>query len=181
MIIIQSKRRKIVNILKDYPDAIIIDVTSKGTMPYLKFSPFYPIGNIPVPFSENSYAESMEGIWQGLKVFEKEDVDLQKFRITSMKGLKRTVRKYGIPLGHRKGINGQTLLDYITARKQIYIPTYNWILENKLAVEMNQLKELAKEKTVVLLDYETNGAIENPSKPLSHAQLIKLKIETTAV
>ena len=179
MIIIQSKRRKIVNILKDYPNAIIIDVTSKGTMPYLKFSPFYPIGNIPVPFSENSYAESMEGIWQGLKVFEKEDVDLQKFRITSMKGLKRTVRKYGIPLGHRKGINGQILLDYITARKQIYIPTYNWILENKLAVEMNQVKELAKKKTVVLLDYETNGAIENPSKPLSHAQLIKLKIETT--
>ena len=163
MIIVQSKRRKIVNILKDYPNAIIIDVTSKGTMPYLKFSPFYPIGNIPVPFSENSYAESMEGIWQGLKVFEKKDVDLQKFRITSMKGLKRTVRKYGIPLGHRKGINGQILLDYITARKQIYIPTYNWILENKLAVEMNQVKELAKKKTVVLLDYETNGAIENLS------------------
>ena len=178
MIIVQSKRRKIVNILKDYPNAIIIDVTSKGTMPYLKFSPFYPIGNIPVPFSENSYAESMEGIWQGLKVFEKKDVDLQKFRITSMKGLKRTVRKYGIPLGHRKGINGQILLDYITARKQIYIPTYNWILENKLATEMSQLKALTQDKTVVLLDYETNGDVEDGSKPLSHAQLIKVSIET---
>lgn len=72
MIIVQSKRRKITNILKDYPDATIIDVTSKGRLPYVKFSPFYPIGNIPVPFSPNSYSESMEGIWQGLKVFKKQ-------------------------------------------------------------------------------------------------------------
>jgi len=179
MITVQSKRRKIANILKDYPNAIIIDVTSKGTLPYLKFSPFYPIGGIPVPFSKGIFSASVEGIWQGLKVFEKEEVDVKKFQITAMKGLKRTVRKFGIPKGHRKGVNGQALLDYITARKEIYLPTYNWVLENKLTIELNQLKALAKEKTVVLLDYETNGDIENPTKPLSHAQLIvqKLKLD----
>ena len=90
MIIVQSKRRKIENIQQEFPDAIIVDVTSKGNMPMVKFSPFYPIGNIPVPFSENVYAESVEGIWQGLKVFENEDIDASKFSITSMKGLKRT-------------------------------------------------------------------------------------------
>lgn len=179
MIIVQNKRRKVANILKDYPDAVIIDVTSKGVLPFLKFSPFYPIEDIPVPFSIGVQSESVEGIWQGLKVFENEDVDAKKFSITSMKGLKRTVRRYGIPKGHRKGVNGLELLDYITARKQIYLPTYNWVLDNKLTSEMNQLKELAKVKTVVLLDYETNGDIDNPKKPLSHAQLIVKRLTET--
>lgn len=177
MIIVQNKRRKILNILKDYPNAVIIDVTSKGVLPFLKFSPFYPIGKIPVPFSKKTYSESMEGIWQGLKIFEKEGIDFNKFTITTMKGLKRTVRKFGKPKGHRKGINGQELLDYISARQQIYVPIYNWILDNRLATEVNQLKELSLTKTLVLLDYETNGDIENPKKPLSHASLIKLKLE----
>ncbi len=37
MIHIASKRRKIENILKDFPDAEIIDVTSKAPFPYQKF------------------------------------------------------------------------------------------------------------------------------------------------
>ena len=179
MIIVQNKRRKVTNILKANPDAVIIDVTSKGVLPFLKFSPFYPIGDIPVPFSKGMLSESVEGIWQRLKVFENEDVDARKFSITSMNGLKRTVRKYGIPRGHRQGVNGQELLDYITARKKIYLPTYNWVLANKLEDEMNQLTELAQAETVVLLDYETNGDIDNPLKPLSHAQLILKRLMET--
>jgi len=49
MIFIQSKRRKPENIQKDFPNATIIDITSKAESPFVKFSPFYPIGNIPVP------------------------------------------------------------------------------------------------------------------------------------
>ena len=115
-------------------NAVIIDVTSKGEMPMVRFSPFYPIGNIPIPFSPNRFSQSVEGIWQGLKVFEKSDVDESKFEITTMKGLKRTVRKFGIPKGHKKGINGSELLDYITARKLIYLPAYKWVLDNELKV-----------------------------------------------
>jgi len=44
MIIIQSKRRKPENILKEYPDAIIADVTSHAKDVLLKLSPFYPHG-----------------------------------------------------------------------------------------------------------------------------------------
>ena len=177
MIVIQSKRRKVENILKDFPDAIIVDVTSKGEMPMVKFSPFYPVGNIPIPFSEGKYSASVEGIWQGLKVFETQDVDESKFEVTSMKGLKRTVRKFGKPLGHRKGVKGEELLDYISARKEIYLPIYNWVLDHVLQDELKELTELSKNKTLVLLDYETNEDIENPRKPLSHAGLIKMKIE----
>lgn len=143
----------------------------------VKFSPFYPIGNIPIPFSGGKVAESVEGIWQGLKVFENHDVDEAKFSVTSMKGLKRTVRKFGVPKGHRKGISGEELLDYITARKLIYLPAYKWVLDNQLTREIEELKKLAVGKTLILLDYETNGDVDNAAKPLSHAQLIKMRLE----
>ncbi len=179
MIYVQHKRRKINNIKKDFPDAIIVDVTSKGTMPMVQFSPFYPIENIPIPFSPDHFSESMEGIWQGLKVFNGHGIDISKFKITSMKGLKRTVRKFGIPKGHQKGIESNELLDYITARKLIYLPAYKWILDNKLTREIAQLKALAAKQTLILLDYETNGDVENPNKPLSHAHLVKMRLEGT--
>ncbi len=170
---IQSKRRKLINIKKEFPTAEIIDVTSKGVNPFVKFSPFYPIGNIPVPYSSGIYSQSVEGIWQGLKVFQNHDVDSAKFHIITMKGLKRTVRKYGNPLGHRKGINSIDLLNYVDARKLIFIPTYKWVLKNKLQKEVDNLIKLAKQKEIVLLDYEVNGDVENTTKPLSHASLIK--------
>lgn len=54
---------------------------------WLDLSPFYPHGNIPVPFSENTFAYSVEGIWQGLKVFESADIDTSKFEVQNMKGI----------------------------------------------------------------------------------------------
>ena len=52
MIKIESKRKKIENILKKYPNAIIADVTSQAKDGLVRLSPFYPHGGIPVTFSE---------------------------------------------------------------------------------------------------------------------------------
>ena len=177
MIAIESKRRKRENILKKYPDAVIADVTSQATDGLVKLSPFYPHGGIPVPFSEGYTAMCVEGIWQGLKVFESADVDVNMFANGTMKNIKRTVRRFGKPLGHRKGVNGTELLGYIEARKQIYLPAYKWVLENKVANIIERLREASKTKTIVLLDYTTNCDIDNPKKPLSHAFLIKAYAE----
>ena len=177
MIIIESKRKKPATILKKYPDAILADVTSGAKDGLRKLSPFYPHYGIPVPFSEGYTATCVEAIWQGLKVFEGCDVDTSLFQNDTMKGLKRTVRRYGKPLGHRKGVNGKELLGYIEARKQIYIPTYKWVLENKVADIIERLKVASKTKTIVLLDYDTNADVENAKKPLSHASLIKAYVE----
>ena len=177
MIVIESKRKKPETILKKYPDAVLADVTSSAKDGLVKLSPFYPHGGIPVPFSEEYTATCVEAIWQGLKVFEGCDVDTLLFANDTMKGLKRTVRKYGKPLGHRKGVNGTELLDYIEARKQIYIPTYRWVLENKVAWIIDKMREASKTKTIVLLDYDTNADVENAKKPLSHASLIKAYVE----
>ncbi len=57
MIIVESRRKKPETILKEYPGALLIDVTSKATDEWVKLSPFYPHGGIPVPFS-NGLTES---------------------------------------------------------------------------------------------------------------------------
>ncbi len=178
MIIIESKRKKPATILKKYPDAILADVTSGAEDGLVKLSPFYPHGGIPVPFSEGYTATCVEAIWQGLKVFEGADVDTLLFQNDTMKGLKRTVRRYGKPLGHRKGVNGTELLGYIEARKLIYIPVYRWVLENKVSHIIERLKKANDEgKIIVLLDYDTNADVDNPKKPLSHASLIRAYVE----
>ena len=178
MIIIESKRKKLATILKNYPNAILADVTSGAKDGLVKLSPFYPHYGIPVPFSEGYTATCVEAIWQGLKVFESCDVDVQMFQNDTMKNIKRTVRRFGKPLGHRKGVNGKELLGYIEARKQIYIPTYRWVLENKVAHIIERLRAASNEgKTIVLLDYDTNSDVENAKKPLSHASLIKAYAE----
>lgn len=177
MIVIESKRRKRENILKKYPDAVIADVTSQATDGLVKLSPFYPHGDVPVPFSEGYTAMCVEAIWQGLKVFETADVDVNMFANDTMKNIKRTVRRFGKPLGHRKGVKGTELLGYIEARKQIYLPAYKWVLENKVANIIERLREASKTKTIVLLDYTTNCDIDNPKTPLSHAFLIKAYAE----
>ena len=80
MIIIESKKipllpgtkdkngKPILSLKEKYPDAMIIDVTSHAQDEFVKFSPFYPNGGIPVPFTDGLVAVSVEGIWQGLKV-----------------------------------------------------------------------------------------------------------------
>lgn len=177
MIQVASKRKKPENILKEFPNSILADVTSNATDGLRKLSPFFPHYDIPIPFTKGMTATCVEAVWQGLKVFETADVDVSLFRNDTMKNLKRTVRRFGKPLGHRKGVYGTELLDYIEARKQIYIPTYRWILENKVADIMERLRIASESKTIVLLDYETNADVNNPNKPLSHAALIKAYIE----
>ena len=188
MIIIESKKKPllpgkkdkngkpIVSLKEKYPDAMIIDVTSKAQDEFVKLSPFYPIGGIPVPFTDD-VALSVEGIWQGLKVFEGYDIDTSLFSKRDMKDMKRTKRKFGHCLGHRKGVHGEELLGYLTARKQIYLPCYKWVLENKLQKLVAAIRIISKNKPVVLLDYNTNPDVYNPKSPLSHASLIKAYID----
>ena len=177
MIIIESKRKKLENILKKYPDALIVDVTSKATDGLVKLSPFYPHGGIPVPFSEGYTSTCVEGIWQGLKVFEDEDIDISMFLNDTMKGIKRTVRKHGRVLGHRKGVHGTEILGYVEAKHQIYIPTYRWMLEHRAMYIIERLRKASEIKTIVLLDYNTCCNVDDETKPLSHAYLVKAYAE----
>lgn len=179
MIVVESKRKKVETLRKCYGEGcIIIDVTSHAEDEYIKFSPFYPHGGIPVPNSPGFQSASVEGIWQGLKMFQRDGMDTSCFRNTTMKNLKRTTRRFGVCKGHRRSVTDPTLLGYIEARHVHYLPSYKWVLENKCTKEVDRIRAMAETKTVVLLDYETNSDVNDPKKPLSHASLVKAYIES---
>ncbi len=168
------------SIQRKQPGAVILDLTSRGPAPWVKFSPFYPHGDIPVPGAADRKAASVEGLWQALKVFERADVDERKLDIISMKGLKRTTGKLGRVLGHRDGLHGTRLLGYLAARREIYLPAYQFVLTRALASELAELRSLAdSEAGVVLLDFETNTDVDDPARPLSHAGLVMHWLQDT--
>lgn len=179
MIYVVNKKRKLEKVKEEFPNAIILDITSKSNMYAQILSPFYPHMNIPIPFTEGLTATCVEAVWQGLKVFEGTDVDFATFKNDTMRDLKRTVRKFGLPKGHRKGAYGTELLGYFEARMLIYLPTYKWVLDNVPEVHhvVERIKEQSEVQDIVLLDYNTNIDFRDASKPLSHAGLVKLYIE----
>lgn len=180
MIYVANKKRKLEKIKEEFPNAVILDTTSTSAYRYAQLlSPFYPHGNIPIPFTEGLTATCVEAVWQGLKVFENADVDFATFRNDTMHNIKRTVSKFGIPKGHRKGAYGTELLNYLDARMQIYLPTYKWVLDNVPEVHriVEKIKKQSEIQDIVFLDYDTNIDVMDISKPLSHAGLIKLYIE----
>ena len=180
MIYIESKKRKLEKIKEEYPNAVILDITSNSEMRYAKIlSPFYPHRNIPIPFTDGLKATCVEAVSQGLKVFENAGVDFATFKNDTMRDLKRTVRNYGIPKGHSKGAYSKELLGYFEARMLLYLPTNKWVLDNVHEVNrvIEKIKAQSKIQDIVLLDYNTNIDFRDISKPLSHAGLVKLYID----
>jgi hypothetical protein len=174
---VAGRRKARKSIEAAHPGAVIVDVTSRAEEPWVRLSPFYPHGGIPVPFSPGLTSRSVEGVWQALKVFATADVDPAKLEVTSMRGLKRTVRKHGEVLGHRRGMAGDELLSYEDARRSIYLPAYRWVLEHRTADLVDELRTLSHTSEVVLLDYTTNGDVADLAVPLSHAALVRLYVE----
>jgi hypothetical protein len=174
---VDSRRRSAPALERDHPQAVFVDVTSRGPEPWVALSPLYPHGGIPVPFSPGVTSQTVEGIWQALKVFATADVDPRKLEIVTMRGIKRTVRSNGPVLGHREGLAGHRLLPYVEARRRIYLPSFLWVLENKVPDLVDELRRLARQRDVVLLDYTTNGDVDDTSTPLSHAALVRRHLE----
>jgi hypothetical protein len=176
---VESRRKRLATVQGLWPEAEVLDVTSKGPQPWVRFSPFYPHGGIPIPNSPGQTAQSVEGLWQGLKVFEREDVDPGRWAITTMSGIKRGGTGRGAVRGHRFGAASETLLGYREARLRIYLPAYKWVLENRLADLVEELRRRLTTRPLVLLDYETNSDVEELSRPLSHAALVRCHLEGT--
>lgn len=152
MIILESKKDNLQKIVKMNPEVIIADVTINSNNALKRLSPSFEWGNIPVP-NTFLYAPSVEAVWNELRIAEN-DKDV-----------------------YRIGCGGRVVYDYIKARKKIFIPTYRWMLENNAAEIIKRMRVANRDKTVVLYDGEDNYDIENPSKPLSHAYLVKAYVE----
>ena len=141
-----------------------IDVSSHGEHPYSLFSPFAcnKESPIPVPGNEQIRAYSVEGIWQGLKIINgKTDESLFS---------RNPKKRKGSVEGH---FFGTKVLDYLTARKQIYVPAYVYhAVHNALPHNARDLERMIKISDVAMHDVEKNGNIQDVTKPLAHSAVL---------
>ena len=188
-IIIRSKRGK--RCISELDGNVLeIDCTSKAngsSAEFIRLSPFtafYTADGRPgfeVPFHPDNYRSySVEGIWQGLKAIGKDAssgvIDASKFRVTDGVKIKRKAVGKKVVLGHYGG-EGRPLLSYLDARQQIYIPVYNYMLDTYAREEVIRLYNLHLTHDLVLVDYFANGDVMNEKTPLSHASLVKSRLQ----
>jgi hypothetical protein len=144
--------------------ALVFDVSSYADMPYCTLSPFYVHGGIPVPGLSGMTSDTVEGIWQGLKVIRGETAP----RLFHGPGRKRGGKK---PSGHRYG---EKLLGVVEARYKIYRVAYEWVLVHRIEPALiRRFVDAALGGTSQYFhDTGDNGDINNPDAPLAHASLV---------
>lgn len=181
-IFVANRKRKKEGLIEEFGNAFFLDVTYSSDDEVLRtLSPMYPHGNVPVPFSSRKLvAKSLEGIWQGLKVFSNEGADFSWFCKFGDKGIKRVENLHGRGriLGHQQGIyEDRPLLNIIEARSYIYAPVYKWILKNNCKKAIDYIKQCLEKNDVVLLEAGNQADIRDVYTPLVHSELVRLFIE----
>jgi|GEM_PF-2948635 len=140
-----------------------IDVSSRGDSVYKILSPFSHNKNYKIPVSgqEHIRADSVEGIWQGLKLFYG---ITDKFQFSG-----RAQKRKGMPDSF---LFGDEQIGYIEARHKIYQPAYIYhLINNALPVVANDLESKLQKGDVTMHDIEKNPYIDNDEKSYSHAAL----------
>ena len=127
---------------------LLIDLTRNSNDEiYRQFHPSYPHGDVPFPEFPDYTAQSVEGIWEGLKLFETTGIDASKFDCMDPNDLSRTEAFYGRYRGHRFGVNN--ILTEDKAFERIYKPLYAWQVFVKMKKEFKTLKELCQTQPIV--------------------------------
>ena len=144
-------------------NAIIHDVSSYADEPYDTLSPMWVHGDIPVPGTTGTTSDTVEGVWQGLKVI-REKTAPRYFRGPGAK-------RGGKPSGHQFGTK---LLKIVEARQKIYRPTYEWMLEHKIdPAIIEQFLQIARDGTTQYFhDVGDNGDINDQNSAWAHAAVL---------
>ena len=111
---VDSRRKAPATLSRAHPGAELLDVTSRGAEPWVRFSPFYPHGDIPVPFTpgradataEQTDAESfdvLEPVADGFRNYRKqafsvspEEMLLDKAQLLTLSAPEMTVLVGGL-------------------------------------------------------------------------------------
>lgn len=149
---------------KMWPGAVVLDLTLGGAME--KLDPAFPIGEIKAPLKKWTESHSIMGIWEGLKVFNKKDIDISYMTDIKKLGKERKCKSYG----RMKGIKIEDGIiegdDNVT---DFYKKIYKDVIGERFGDLIENLKRIAKETDIVLLDY-----CEGDEKyPVSHVELFK--------
>lgn len=179
-IFIANRRRQPKSLQEEFGDIPVFDVTFAGGDPLLStLSPMYPHGDLPVPYSERTLtANSLEAIWQGLKVFEHEGARLDAAALSKSgdKNIKRpSTEKRGRVLGHQQGLHtDRPLLSLIDARSFIYAPLYRWQLQRHCQDALAHLNKALAQSDIVLLEAGNESNICDIFVPMVHSELLRL-------
>lgn len=150
---------------------IWIDMSNRSDNKTAYLSPYFPWGNIPVPFSTGQTAESIMAIWEGLKVFEGSNIDTNVFSYKNMDLIKHSRVGLGNLKGYRKGLNYDYIYDEDEAFKRIFIHSYRFILEYKAYEMVNWLRNNIR-RNIILVD----DLLEAIPQQLTPANLLKLYV-----
>jgi hypothetical protein len=120
-------------------------------------------GGIPVPGMPGETSDTVEGVWQGLKVIRGQTA-VRYFRGPGKK-------RGGKPTGHRLG---RSLLKLVEARERIYRPTYEWMLEHRAdpALLAGLVATAGTGVTQYFHDVGNNGDIACPDEGWAHAAVL---------
>ena len=143
--------------------SVVYDVSSYAESPYCTFSPMWVHGGILVPGMPGTTSDTVEGIWQGLKVIR----GAAALRYFSGPGQKRG----GKPSGHQYG---EKLLKIVEAREKIYRVAYEWVLANR--IEQTLIGQFVEQAFAGIAQYfhdvSDNGNIGNPDEGWAHAAVL---------
>jgi hypothetical protein len=153
----------------DAGDDPLVDMRSCAEPPWHRLSPDYQHGQIPVTGCAGMYADTCRGVFEGLKLTGRagftSHINIGYFKGP---GRVRTLRT-GEHLngwmyrGRAVGLEG--------ARLQIEIPTYQWLLNNRVPELVAKLRTLSATQNVWLWDDNQNINL-NDAAPLSYAALL---------
>lgn len=177
-IFIANRNRSEKSLREEFGDIPVFDVTFAGRDPiFSTLSPMYPHGDLIVPFSRRELtACSLEAVWQGLKVFEREGAAFWWFKKSGDSGIKRVAGgSRGMVLGHQQGVyTDRPLLNVIEARSLIYAPLFKWQLKHHCEQALALIQEAHAKSDIVLLEAGNDSNIYDISTPLVHSALIRL-------
>lgn len=143
--------------------AVVYDVSSYADDPFRTLSPMTVHGGIPVPGQPGTTSDTVEGVWQGLKVIRGKTAP----RYFRGPGCKRG----GKPAGHDFG---GKLLKLVEARQRIYRPTYEWMLEHRIdpALLAGFVAAAVAGVPQFFHDIGNNGNINDPDEGWAHAAVL---------
>jgi len=158
----------------------IIDVSKTSTdTNWRQLNYSWPHSFIPFPYNRKdraNYGLSVKGIWESLKVFENEGVDIVLCtQATMTKRIPNETR--GSFLGWQAGIFGTRILQSEEAAKKILFPTYRFMLEHNCQSQIMELQNMYQSgQPILLIDTATNEEIAEKSE-VSSAWLLKMYLE----
>lgn len=173
------------------PNGVYVNTTSRSTESWsLQLSPFY-LGSCEL--YEGFVAKNMENAWQYSKVYDchvddNDDPTLEYFEWANKGWNNNFAQRY--PMG--KGVIPKYSfwnthkLDYISARKHIYVPLYANVVVKTDAYK--RLQDVVKSgKNLYLLDFDAykhrdknmslTDVLNNPDKKMGHAFVLMMMLE----